>query len=88
MILRCRSVESKVMKFTKFSYVLLHHVLGGTDGHRGVWAFAIGGMGAVSQAIARSALEAKAQLYTNAVFSYLKICLTSAFFILLTVGCI
>jgi phytoene dehydrogenase-like protein len=48
-------------------YVLLHHVLGGVDGHRGVWAFVLGGMGGVSLAIARAAREASAVCYVNAV---------------------
>ena len=46
-------------------YVLLHHVMGETDGARGVWAYVEGGMGAVSQAIARSATEAGATLQTD-----------------------
>jgi len=36
-------------------YVLLHHVMGQVDGHRGVWGYVKGGMGALSQAIADSA---------------------------------
>ena len=47
--------------------LLLHHVIGGTDGKRGAWAFAIGGMGAVSEALASAAHEAGAEFYTNAV---------------------
>jgi phytoene dehydrogenase-like protein len=37
------------------AYVLLHHVMGGVGGHRGLWGFVKGGMGAVTQALARSA---------------------------------
>jgi len=47
--------------------VLLHHVMGEIDGHRGVWAYAEGGMGAVSAAIARSALAGGAHIAVNAV---------------------
>ncbi|GAQ78062.1 FAD/NAD(P)-binding oxidoreductase family protein [Klebsormidium nitens] len=47
-------------------YVLLHHVMGETNGHRGIWSFVEGGMGAVSAAIARSAVEAGATVVTNA----------------------
>ncbi len=34
------------------AYVLLHHVMGKVDGHRGLWGFVRGGMGAISQSIA------------------------------------
>jgi phytoene dehydrogenase-like protein len=37
------------------AYVLLHHVFGETNGRRGVWGHAIGGMGAITQAMARAA---------------------------------
>ena len=46
-------------------YVLLHHVMGGLEGVRGAWGFPEGGMGAVSDAIARSALSVGAQLFTD-----------------------
>jgi len=35
------------------AYVLLHHVFGEVNGKSGVWGHAIGGMGAITQAIAR-----------------------------------
>ena len=35
-------------------YVLLHHCFGETNGRKGVWGHAIGGMGAITQAMARS----------------------------------
>lgn len=37
------------------AYVLLHHVFGEVNGKKGVWGHAIGGMGAITQAMARSA---------------------------------
>ncbi|MBI3967861.1 MAG: NAD(P)/FAD-dependent oxidoreductase [Chloroflexi bacterium] len=37
------------------AYVLLHHVLGTVGGVRGLWGFVKGGMGAITQALARSA---------------------------------
>lgn len=46
-------------------YVLLHHVMGGIDGLPGAWGYAEGGMGAVSAAIASSAREAGADIFTN-----------------------
>jgi phytoene dehydrogenase-like protein len=36
-------------------YVLLHHVFGEVNGKRGVWGHAVGGMGAITQAMARAA---------------------------------
>jgi phytoene dehydrogenase-like protein len=38
-------------------YVLLHHVFGEVNGKKGVWGHAIGGMGAISQAMAKAAIE-------------------------------
>ena len=35
-------------------YVLLHHVLGEVNGKRGAWGHAIGGMGAITQAMAKA----------------------------------
>ena len=46
-------------------YVLLHHVMGELEGIRGAWGYPEGGMGAVSGAIARSALAAGAEVYTE-----------------------
>ena len=37
------------------AYVLLHHVFGEVNGRKGAWGHAIGGMGAITQAMARSA---------------------------------
>jgi phytoene dehydrogenase-like protein len=39
------------------AYVLLHHVFGEVNGRKGAWGHAIGGMGAISQAISKSAAE-------------------------------
>src|ERR1700682_671969 len=39
------------------AYVLLHHVFGEVNGKRGAWGHAIGGMGAITQAMARSAVS-------------------------------
>ena len=35
-------------------YVLLHHVLGEVNGRRGAWGHALGGMGAITQAMAKA----------------------------------
>ncbi len=37
------------------AYVLLHHVFGEVNGKKGAWGHAIGGMGAITQAMARAA---------------------------------
>lgn len=47
-------------------YTLLHHVMGETDGERGVWSYVEGGMGSVSMAISNAACEAGAHMITNA----------------------
>ena len=39
------------------AYVLLHHVFGEVNGRKGVWGHAIGGMGAITQAMAAACLE-------------------------------
>ncbi len=39
------------------AYVLLHHAFGEVNGKRGVWGHAIGGMGAITQAMAKAATE-------------------------------
>jgi phytoene dehydrogenase-like protein len=49
------------------AYVLLHHQMGRAAGSRGLWGFARGGTGAVSQAIASAAREAGAEIRTGAV---------------------
>ena len=38
-------------------YVLLHHVMGQTDGRRGVWGYVRGGMGGLTQALGRAARD-------------------------------
>jgi phytoene dehydrogenase-like protein len=43
-------------------YVLLHHVFGEVNGKKGAWGHAIGGMGAITQAMARSAQARGAQI--------------------------
>jgi phytoene dehydrogenase-like protein len=48
------------------AYVLLHHCFGEVNGKSGVWGHAIGGMGAISSAIAASAVEAGAEIRTDA----------------------
>ncbi|MDP6673383.1 MAG: NAD(P)/FAD-dependent oxidoreductase, partial [Gammaproteobacteria bacterium] len=47
-------------------YVLLHHVMGETNGIRGTWAYARGGMGSVSAAIATAAQGHGAEIRCSA----------------------
>lgn len=51
------------------AYILLHHCMGGVAGHRGLWGFVRGGMGAVSESIAASARAKGAEIRTNAAVS-------------------
>lgn len=48
------------------AYVLLHHCFGEVNGKTGVWGHALGGMGAISNAIAASARAAGASIRTEA----------------------
>ncbi len=48
------------------AYNLLHHALGELDGNVGSWGQVIGGMGAISEAIAASARAAGAEIRTSA----------------------
>lgn len=48
------------------AYVLLHHVFGQSNGVKGAWGHAIGGMGAITQAMARAAREAGVEIRTDA----------------------
>jgi phytoene dehydrogenase-like protein len=48
------------------AYILLHHCMGGVDGHRGLWGFVRGGMGTVSEAIAASARARGVEIRVNA----------------------
>ena len=48
------------------AYVLLHHAFGEVNGKQGQWGHAIGGMGAITQAIAREAMMHGARIETDA----------------------
>src|SRR5450759_931624 len=47
------------------AYVLLHHVFGEVNGKRGVWGHAIGGMGAITQAMAQEARNLGVEINTD-----------------------
>jgi phytoene dehydrogenase-like protein len=48
------------------AYVLMHHWIGEIDGHPGAWGWVKGGMGGVSNAMARAAEAAGAEIRTGA----------------------
>jgi len=47
------------------AYVLLHHVFGEVNGKRGTWGHALGGMGAITQAMAREARARGVEMFTE-----------------------
>jgi len=47
------------------AYVLLHHVFGEVNGKKNTWGHAIGGMGAITQAMARAASELGVEIRTG-----------------------
>ena len=47
-------------------YVLLHHVMGETGGKRGAWGYVRGGMGGLTQALARAARDLGVQIRCEA----------------------
>src|ERR1700755_3253865 len=48
------------------AYVMLHHAFGEVNGKKGVWGHAIGGMGAITQAMARAARGHGAEIKLDA----------------------
>jgi phytoene dehydrogenase-like protein len=48
------------------AYVLFHHVMGETNGKRGVWSYVKGGMGGLTQAIARAGKDLGVDIMTDA----------------------
>ncbi len=48
------------------AYVLLHHVFGEVNGKRGVWGHAIGGMGAITRAMAEACRDAGVEIRIDA----------------------
>jgi phytoene dehydrogenase-like protein len=47
------------------AYVLLHHAFGEVNGKKGAWGHAMGGMGAITQAMAKAAIEHGAEIETE-----------------------
>ncbi len=48
------------------AYVLLHHVFGEVNGKRGAWGHAVGGMGAITQAMAQACARAGVEISLEA----------------------
>jgi phytoene dehydrogenase-like protein len=48
------------------AYVMLHHAFGEVNGKKGVWGHAIGGMGAITQTIAKAACERGVEIDVSA----------------------
>ena len=48
------------------AYVLFHHVMGETNGKRGVWGYVKGGMGGLTQALAKAADDLGVEIRTEA----------------------
>ncbi len=48
------------------AYVLLHHTFGGVNGKKGDWGHAIGGMGAITQAMAAACTKAGVEILLDA----------------------
>ncbi|MBV8367716.1 MAG: NAD(P)/FAD-dependent oxidoreductase [Candidatus Eremiobacteraeota bacterium] len=51
------------------AYVLFHHVMGETNGARGVWSYVKGGMGGLTQALAKAATDLGVEIRTEAEVS-------------------
>jgi len=55
------------------AYVLLHHVFGEVNGTKGAWGHAIGGMGAITQAMAKEAAARGVEVSTDAEVAEVRI---------------
>ena len=64
--LRCRGRQLREPVHPGSAYVLLHHVFGEVNGKTGVWGHAVGGMGAITQAMAAEARRLGVTLETDA----------------------
>jgi phytoene dehydrogenase-like protein len=51
------------------AYVLFHHVMGETNGSRGVWSYVRGGMGGLTQALAAAGADLGVEIRTDAEVS-------------------
>ena len=56
------------------AYVLLHHVFGEVNGKPGIWGHAIGGMGSITQAMAKEARARGVEISLDAAVSRVLVC--------------
>ena len=68
------------------AYVLLHHCFGEVNGKPGAWGHAIGGMGAITQAMAKSAVEAGVDIRTDAKVARIEVETDEAVAVMLASG--
>ena len=55
------------------AYVLLHHTFGGVNGKKGIWGHAVGGMGAITQAMAAACRDAGVAIEVDAPVSRVRV---------------
>ncbi|MGB8599712.1 MAG: NAD(P)/FAD-dependent oxidoreductase, partial [Burkholderiales bacterium] len=55
------------------AYVLLHHVFGEVNGKQGQWGHAVGGMGAITQAMAKEATARGVEITTDAAVKNIEV---------------
>ncbi len=55
------------------AYVLLHHCFGGVNGKKGIWGHAVGGMGAITQAMARACEQLGVKFILEATVAQVKV---------------
>src|ERR1041385_5056411 len=55
------------------AYVLFHHVMGETNGKKGVWAYVKGGMGGISNSLAAAAKDLGVEIRCNAEVARIKV---------------
>ncbi len=55
------------------AYVLLHHAFGEVNGKKGVWGHAVGGMGAITEAMASAARERGVEIRTEAAVRQVRV---------------
>jgi phytoene dehydrogenase-like protein len=55
------------------AYVLFHHVMGETDGKRGVWGYVRGGMGGLTQALAAAAQTLGVEIRCGAEVAHIRV---------------
>ena len=68
------------------AYVLFHHVMGETNGKRGVWSYVKGGMGGLTQALAKAGKDMGVDIRTNADVARILVKDGSAYGVALTTG--